>query len=482
MLRSQVIRLAHARSDLRKYLLPLLKEAKIFPTKDALKEYLHEHPKAKVENHSVGKSDSGGGAAKSKGPRKALFSAAEIENLPAKSSQKSSDPKEIFAQAEQAHEEQLTWLNKGKGLDSKIGAKVLRVDEGAPVDFTNLPAGPVVIIGPMKKMDRSKEKVEAEYGGDWSGLRDIVRASVAVDNIDQLDDVVAKLRESGMKLAQKPNDRFAKPTEAGYRDLAMSVEYPNGHVGELQLHVKSMITAKDKGHKHYEAVRSISAKAKKEGRDTLTEEEQKTVDDANSKMKKLYDDAWAEATGERTAALRGIRRFAVADKKYFNYNGTPAYIENLKFPNLVTQKGTQVFRDFESFFRESVMISPEDFEGMKDELEPAPKKAPKEPSKKGSLRSQVIRLAHAKPELRAHLLPLLKTAARLTFDTAAWRTSNGGEPKGRGSWAFSFGVKNPDSLSKDIFWTRSMTYTEAKKEATAEAKKRGFDGVVYVLS
>jgi len=58
-LRSRVIRLAHANPDLRPHLLPLLagKTAMEFPTEDARKKYLDDHPDADPSNHSVSKSD-----------------------------------------------------------------------------------------------------------------------------------------------------------------------------------------------------------------------------------------------------------------------------------------------------------------------------------------------------------------------------------------------------------------------------------------
>lgn len=55
-LRSAVIKLAHANPELRPHLLPILKEATVFPTKDALDKYLQEHHGADRDKHSVGTS------------------------------------------------------------------------------------------------------------------------------------------------------------------------------------------------------------------------------------------------------------------------------------------------------------------------------------------------------------------------------------------------------------------------------------------
>lgn len=52
-LRQTLIRMAYTDSGLKPYLLPLLKTAKVFPTQKALDSYLDEHPNAKPSSHSV---------------------------------------------------------------------------------------------------------------------------------------------------------------------------------------------------------------------------------------------------------------------------------------------------------------------------------------------------------------------------------------------------------------------------------------------
>lgn len=57
---------------------------------------------------------------------------------------------------------------------------------------------------------------------------------------------------------------------------------------------------------------------------------------------------------------------------------------------------------------------------------------------------------------------------RVYFDTTPYRASHLREPRGRGSWAFEFeGYRD-----RDILWSPSMTYTEAKKWAVEEVKRR----------
>lgn len=318
-------------------------------TKLGPKDFLDTSGKGKEKKEESGKSTQGG----------KFFANVKA---PAYAKQKIKDPEKLFAQAKETHEKQLDWLNRGKGIDSVIGATVVRGDQKGEKETDPLSKkGPVIMIGPMKKRERSEEKVKANYGGDWSRLNDIVRASIAVDSFKDIDSVVKALEKSGITLAEMPDDRFAKPTEAGYRDLALKVKYDNGHVGELQIHIKSIIKAKKEGHKLYEKTRSISAKAKEEGREELTDEEQKIVDEANSKMKALYDKAWKEATMEKTSSKQA------SSPKYYKYEGFPAIWENKKFPKVHWVKGLETHYDLEKFFREAVPVSKSEFEKLKDD-------------------------------------------------------------------------------------------------------------------
>jgi len=224
--------------------------------------------------------------------------------------------------------------------------------------------GPIIITAPLKGKERSKEKVEADYGGDWSKLKDVVRASVGVDSFEQVEEVVQKLRDMGMELAEKPTDRFANPTSAGYRDIKISVKYPNGHIGELQIHLKSILKAKEQAHKDYEVVRSIEAKAKKEGREDLTDEEQKVVDEANDKMKKAYEDAWEGATA-RPAAKAASLRMAAPKTRYFELEGNPVVLVYKKFPVMTVKGKDKVYYDFFKLFHDGREISKREYGKLK---------------------------------------------------------------------------------------------------------------------
>jgi hypothetical protein len=358
-----------------------------FPSDKALEQYLHEHPQADKSKHEVVKPGESKKpdettpskddaqepekpeAKKTKAP--SLFKADELKDLPEIIHQPIKDPNHLFEQAKEALGQQLDWLDRGKGLDKALGAKVIRGDEGVDVGEAMKEEmgqkGPIIVIGPLKKQERAAGKVDADYGGDWSKLGDIVRATVAVDSMDQIEDVMDKLRASGLKLARQPKDRFAKPTEAGYRDLLMNVVYPNGHIGEVQIHLKPILKAKAEGHKYYDDIRKIEETAKREGRTTMTDDETKKLEEANAKSAALYDKAWKEAGGAqaepKTAAQRVLHRFA-ATTKYYDYDGHPAQWEKGKFP-VIFMPHEKVMYELEKFFQTAQPIDKSAFEQLK---------------------------------------------------------------------------------------------------------------------
>ncbi|MFN7365339.1 MAG: hypothetical protein ACK5TR_05290 [Alphaproteobacteria bacterium] len=151
-----------------------------------------------------------------------------------------------------------------------------------------------VHIPPLKGAARAKEKVKADYGGDWSRLTDVVRASISFDTLDTLKKGVDYFKESGLKIVLV-KDRFSNPLAVGYRDILMLFEDPeNGVIGEIQFHLCHIIKIKDDEHKAYEVVRSLQAEAATNGR-SLTQEEQEMISDIETKSKFVYSKAFFSA-------------------------------------------------------------------------------------------------------------------------------------------------------------------------------------------
>jgi hypothetical protein len=154
--------------------------------------------------------------------------------------------------------------------------------------------GEPLIPPSLKGRERTQQKIEADYGGDASRITDLARSSIICDNPQQVYKALGELKELGNVVRVK--DRFENPVN-GYRDMLVNVEMSNGHIVEVQLHLRSVMEVKNgAGHKLYEESRSIYAKAKMEGRE-LTPQEQATVTRLEQQQKQLYDDAYQKAVG-----------------------------------------------------------------------------------------------------------------------------------------------------------------------------------------
>ena len=142
----------------------------------------------------------------------------------------------------------------GDGMRVVLG----RLD-GNEYPYPQLPQGVGVrgSLGDVKSADRILEKADNDYAGDLSKVKDIVRGTIAADTVDDIPRVVAAIREQFEVVSEK--DRFARPVD-GYRDHLIFVKLPGGLVGELQVHLKTVLFAKNgEGHKMYVEHRTLAA-------------------------------------------------------------------------------------------------------------------------------------------------------------------------------------------------------------------------------
>jgi len=186
---------------------------------------------------------------------------------------------------------------------------------------------PMLVMGPMKKMERAKQKVDTKYDGDWNRLQDVLRATMVVPTLADMPAAMDSIREQAEKAGwsiQKAENRYLDPppphnvgpTGQGYRDAAVALVSPNGVVSELQLNTAAMFHAKQtEGHHLYEEWRNIEAtvKARKKtgpyeraaggpaaaSAQALgpTPEERKQMADLEMAQKKLYQGAWEKSYG-----------------------------------------------------------------------------------------------------------------------------------------------------------------------------------------
>ncbi|MDJ0696921.1 hypothetical protein [Mastigocoleus sp. MO_188.B34] len=148
-------------------------------------------------------------------------------------------------------------------------------------------------FAPLKGRKRTEEKIQADYGGDASQVKDVLRASIIYEKFEQVELGLKELQQEGKIVALK--DRFKNPTESGYRDILLNVETENGIVAEIQLHLGSILQAKKQGHALYKQQREIEAKSRIENR-PLTKEERLQYDSLVEKQRLLYDSAFIRAS------------------------------------------------------------------------------------------------------------------------------------------------------------------------------------------
>jgi hypothetical protein len=137
-------------------------------------------------------------------------------------------------------------------LETAHGVKPFTPGESIVDDPAPIAAG----MGPIKGDYRMIEKALMDYGGDISKVNDAVRGTVVVESMDDVKRVVDSIKKHATVTREK--DRISNPV-MGYRDFMMNVKFSNGLNGEVQVHLKPLLRAKEKGggHKIYEEMRSL---------------------------------------------------------------------------------------------------------------------------------------------------------------------------------------------------------------------------------
>ena len=155
--------------------------------------------------------------------------------------------------------------------------------------------GEALIPKTLKARERSQEKIAADYGGDASRITDLARSSVIFETEEQVLQALNVLQQDMNVLRVK--NRFEKPVN-GYRDVLLNLLMPNGHIVEMQLHLRSILEAKYQfGDNIYQEIRTIEANATKEQRD-LTPDETKRLEQLRSQAEKLYNEAFSKSQSQ----------------------------------------------------------------------------------------------------------------------------------------------------------------------------------------
>lgn len=254
-----------------------------------------KEPRLVVSNGKPAKSGAAGGGDEPPIDTSKPFFPESAQKLPRKAQQPWNTWEELEAHAQEAHAE------FGKIL-SGVGAKLgLRTDLNSPDDLKDdhiENADGYLFMGPIKKKDRAQRKVDGEYEGDWNKVTDIVRATISVATFADVHKAVAAVEAAGLHLAQRPKDKFAEPTHAGYRDLMTIVKLPNGMLAELQYHLKPITAAKAEHHHDYAEMGKLQTKYGEEAPSSAwSDEDHAAFHHFVGRQKKGYGAAWRKAGG-----------------------------------------------------------------------------------------------------------------------------------------------------------------------------------------
>lgn len=198
------------------------------------------------------------------------------------------------------------------------------------------------VSAPLKGEKRAKEKVSADYEGDFSRLTDITRCSFVCDNYEQMQEVSDRLKKA-LEVKQEKNTVEAPKSDGlghrnmnqltdftgditedqmGFREMELSADI-QGHVSEIQIQLKCMYEAANKeGHSIYEEHRTL-----KSDMDKLTESgemppkaDRRKLSSLEEESITLYDNELVKYNEETTGQKIKLHREVYGDNRI---NSTP---------------------------------------------------------------------------------------------------------------------------------------------------------------
>lgn len=153
----------------------------------------------------------------------------------------------------------------------------------------------------LKGRKRASDKIATDYGGEASKIKDLLRATVVVESIDQIGAAIDAIK-ARFQLTPTGNRNLltdeAQPVD-GYRDAKFNVDLGGGLIAEVQVNLPQMVEAKNgRGHDLYEARQKIERGAA--GREQ-TAIERSAIANLNAEMRLIYDPIWTQV---KAAAIR----------------------------------------------------------------------------------------------------------------------------------------------------------------------------------
>lgn len=157
-------------------------------------------------------------------------------------------------------------------------------------------------LAKLKGVDRAVSKIEADYGGDATQIKDLVRGTVVVKSLQDVERALAELRGKFEVLEQGYRNGLTgeRVDSTGYRDVKMNVRI-DGHIAEVQVNLAEMMTAKKEAHPLYVEQSTLMRQLSDEGRGPTIAEGEKLAA-LEARQQAIYATAWEEATSSRNAA------------------------------------------------------------------------------------------------------------------------------------------------------------------------------------
>lgn len=158
--------------------------------------------------------------------------------------------------------------------------------------------GGEAIVPGLKSVESTLRKLD-QPGFTVERTTDIARTRIVYDSMDEVYAAVDHITQNYDVV--RLSDRFQTPMLDGYRDIKINVRMPNGHIAEVQLHLRAMheVTELGGGHHIYEEMRQIWARAANEDR-PLTAAENARLVELQGESVAMYEATWAQATGGGT--------------------------------------------------------------------------------------------------------------------------------------------------------------------------------------
>ena len=131
----------------------------------------------------------------------------------------------------------------------------------------------------LKSEERIREKVEADYNGEYHSVLDVLAGSLVFDSAEQMTEAFDKLKDKAEVVRIK--NKWTHPDSTGYRDVNLNIRLSNGTLAELQLHHRGIMEAKDGlGHLLYEFIRKNKGNTAMDAYTKQAEEISRAVYDA----------------------------------------------------------------------------------------------------------------------------------------------------------------------------------------------------------